>query len=81
MTSEDSFSQSENKINWSLEEPIRLIQTNLREIDLADFDVDRYVADIEKIGANAVLINVGGIVANYPSELPFQFVNPRIKPM
>ena len=65
--------------NWVLDKPIRLIQTNLREIDLADFNVARYVKDVEEIGANTVLINIGGIVANYPSELSFQFVNPRLK--
>ncbi len=73
------FAQEKPPTLWCIEEPIRLIQTNLREIDLADFNVEQYVSDIEDMGANAVLINVGGIVANYPSKLPFHFVNPRIK--
>lgn len=64
---------------WWLDRPVRLIQTNLREIDAIDFDTDRYCRDIEASGANAVLINVGGIVANYPSKLKYQYVNPHLK--
>jgi len=50
----------------------RMLQTNLREIDAA-MDLDRYVADMRQFGADAVLLNVGGIVANYPSDLPYHF--------
>ena len=64
---------------WWLAEPVRLIQTNLREIDAIDFDVEEYVAHIKDFGANAVLINVGGIVANYPTELEFHYRNPNLK--
>ena len=64
---------------WWMDKPLRLVQTNLREIDIVDFDVDRYVQDALDMSANVVLINVGGIVANYPSELPFQYVNPDLK--
>jgi hypothetical protein len=48
--------------------PCRMIQTNLREID-AGMDVAAYVASLKAAGANVVLFNVGGIVANYPTEL------------
>lgn len=54
--------------------PHRLLQTNLREID-ATMDTDQYVREVQDFGANVVLFNVGGIVANYPSELEFQWVN------
>jgi len=64
---------------WWLDEPYRLVQTNLREIDAIDFDTDVYVKSIKDIGANAVLINVGGIVANYYTELEFQYKNPNLK--
>jgi hypothetical protein len=55
--------------------PRRMIQTNLREID-ARMDLDAHVAALRDVGANVVLFNVGGIVANYPSELPYHFRNP-----
>ena len=64
---------------WWLEKPVRLIQTNLREIDARDFDVEVYVSRAKEFSANTVLINVGGIVANYPTELEFHYRNPYLK--
>jgi hypothetical protein len=63
---------------WWNRTPIRLIQTNLREID-ALMDVDAYVKSIEAASANVVLLNVGGIVANYPTRLPFHYKNTFMK--
>ncbi len=56
----------------------RMLQTNLREIDVT-MDLDQYVQSVKDSGANVVLVNVGGIVANYPTELPYHFRNPRLK--
>ena len=64
---------------WWLNEPYRLVQTNLREIDARDFDIDVYVKSLQDMGANTVLINVGGIVANYYTDLEFQYRNPYLK--
>lgn len=58
--------------------PRRMIQTNLREID-AGMDVAAYVASLKAAGANVVLFNVGGIVANYPTGLPYHYRNPLMK--
>ena len=55
----------------------RMFQTNLREVDV-DFDVEAALDAIEAYGANAWLLSVGGIIANHPSDLPFQTVNPRL---
>jgi hypothetical protein len=63
---------------WWLAKPYRMIQTNLREID-ARLDVDEYFAQLKSFHAEIVLFNVGGIVANYPTELPFHFRNPHLK--
>ncbi len=54
--------------------PQRMIQTNLREID-ATMDIDQYLLDIKAFGANVVLFNVGGIVANYPTQHPSHWKN------
>ncbi|MCP5110452.1 MAG: hypothetical protein GY953_06415, partial [bacterium] len=64
---------------WWLDKPVRLIQTNLREIDARDFDVEEYVGQVKEYGANTVLINVGGIVANYPTELDHHYRNPDLR--
>ena len=63
---------------WWNRAPYRLVQTNLREID-ATMDVEAYVQSMVDASVNVVLINVGGIVANYPTKLPFQFRNPYMK--
>ncbi len=74
-----AVAQVEPEEEWWLHEPFRLIQTNLREIDAIDFDIDVYVKSLHDIGANTVLINVGGIVGNYYTDLEFHYQNPNLK--
>src|SRR5258708_7185499 len=64
--------------SWWNRAPFRLVQTNLREID-ATMDVGAYVQSMVDASANVVLINVGGIVANYPTKLPYEYRNPFMK--
>ena len=64
-------------MSWWLTEPIRLVQTNLREIDI-DLDPAGFVAELVDFSANVVLFNVGGIVANYPTELEYHYPNPHL---
>lgn len=70
-----SFAQRASSVenSWWLT-PHRLLQTNLREID-ATMDIDQYVREAKDFGANIVLFNVGGIVANYPTGLEFHWRN------
>jgi len=63
--------------SWWIE-PQRLLQTNLREID-ATMDIDKYVYEVKDFGASVVLFNVGGIVANYPTDLEFHWRNTHMK--
>lgn len=63
---------------WWQERPMRLIQTNLREID-AGLDLDAYLRRLREFAASAVLFNVGGILANYPTDLPFHYRNPHLR--
>lgn len=56
--------------------PWRQIQTNLREIDMLDIDADQVVADLQAFQANILMINAAGIIASYPTELPFHFQSP-----
>jgi hypothetical protein len=60
---------------WWNRQPVRLVQTNLREID-ARMDLDAYVDWMADHAVNLVLLNVGGIVANYPTQLEFHYRNP-----
>lgn len=56
-------------------EPQRIVQTNLRLVD-ANLDPERLAADLKARGATAMLFNVGGIFAWYPSALGLQAPNP-----
>jgi len=55
-----------------------MIQTNLREID-ATMDIDRYIQDLKDWKVNVVKFNVGGIVANYPTEVKYHWRNTFMK--
>lgn len=57
--------------------PFRTFQTNLREID-AGLDVEEVLDAIEAHGADTWLLSVGGIIANHPSRLASQTVNPHL---
>ena len=64
--------------NWWHEKPMRLVQTNLRQIDI-ERDPKEIIREVEDFGGNAVLFSVGGIVSFYPSELEFQTPIPGLK--
>ena len=57
---------------WWHREPIRFLQTNLSETDSA-VDPAALVAAVADFGANTFLMNMGGIVAQYPTRVPFHY--------
>lgn len=61
--------------HWWNETPWRMVQTNLREIDMADMDAERFAQDLEKFGATVVNLNAGGILASYKSKLAYHTVS------
>lgn len=54
---------------WWEDWPWRLIQTNLREVDMADIDAERYIASLRSFEATVAMINTSGIIASYPTDL------------
>jgi hypothetical protein len=56
----------------------RVVQTNLREIDVG-MDVEAVADWIQEFGATAWLCGVGGIQAQYPTQLGFQSRNPYLE--
>jgi Hypothetical glycosyl hydrolase 6 len=56
---------------WWEGRPWRLIQTNLREIDMRDIDAARYVDSLRSFDATVAMINTSGIIASYPTKLEF----------
>lgn len=55
--------------------PFSVFQTNLQEIDALQ-DVEHTLDVIEEYGSDTWLINTGGIVSFYPTDLSFQTRNP-----
>lgn len=55
--------------NWWTNYPWRIIQPNFREIDTRDFDEDCFIESLKRFSCNAVMLNAGGLMASYPTEL------------
>jgi hypothetical protein len=62
---------------WWMDEPVRLLQTNLRETD-STLDPGRLVQQIVDFPANVLLFNLGGIVAQYPTRVEFHYPSPHL---
>jgi hypothetical protein len=60
---------------WWMREPIRWVQTNLRQTD-ATLDPARLVDQLAAMRANVLLEGMGGIVAYYPTAVPFHYPSP-----
>ena len=59
-------------LRWWQRQPIRFLQTNLSETD-STVDPAALVAAVADFGANTFLMNMGGIVAQYPTRVPFHY--------
>lgn len=60
------------------ERDYRIVQTNLREIDVLQ-DPRQIAKDVKDFGGTALVSNIGGIVAFYPTKLEYQYKNPYLK--
>ncbi|MDP9171864.1 MAG: hypothetical protein M3N54_14705, partial [Acidobacteriota bacterium] len=60
---------------WWMTEPIRWVQTNLRQTD-ASLDPERLVNQLAAMRANVLLIGMGGIAAYYPTQTEFHYPSP-----
>lgn len=54
--------------------PLRVIQTNLQVLDTPKMEPEKIAAEMEDLGANVLVVNVGGIYAWYPTEVPFHTI-------
>ncbi|HEY2015593.1 MAG TPA: hypothetical protein VGH38_18945 [Bryobacteraceae bacterium] len=64
---------------WWMEEPIRWVQTNLRQTD-AGLDPARLVEQLADMRANVLLQGMGGIAAYYPTTTEFHYPSPQLPP-
>lgn len=63
---------------WWMKEPLRWLQTNLREPD-SGTDPVALAREAARFKANVLHINMGGITATYPTEAPFHRRSPYLK--
>jgi hypothetical protein len=71
--------QSGRTARWWIDEPVRFLQTNLSETD-STVDPKALVAAVADFRANTFLINMGGIVAQYPTKVPFHYASAFLPP-
>ncbi len=64
---------------WWLDEPVRFVQTNLSETN-STVDPKALVAAVAEFPANTFLVNMGGIVAQYPTRVPFHYASEFLPP-
>ncbi len=57
---------------WWVNYPWRMVQTNLREIDMAHIDAKRFAKELREYNATVVTLNAAGILASYETKLAFQ---------
>jgi hypothetical protein len=62
---------------WWMTEPIRWVQTNLRQTD-AGLDAARLADQLADMRANVVLMGMGGIAAYYPTAVAFHYPSPNL---
>lgn len=60
------------KSNWWDNYPWRMVQTNLREIDMDGIDAKSFAKDLADMNATVVTLNAAGILASYDTNLPYQ---------
>ncbi|MDR1540986.1 MAG: beta-galactosidase trimerization domain-containing protein [Clostridiales bacterium] len=61
---------------WWQGRPLRIFHPNARSFEVKDMDVKRFASDCAKTNCEAVVLNVGGFLAFYPSEIRYHHVNP-----
>jgi hypothetical protein len=61
---------------WWKTNNLRVIQLNLPAYEAATLNPDSLVKDLLDHSANTVIINAGGIMAFYPTQLTFHYTNP-----
>src|SRR3954454_13130416 len=64
---------------WWMKEPIRWVQTNLRQTD-ASQDAKRIAEQLADMKANVLLEGMGGIAAYYPTTTEFHYASPQLPP-
>ncbi|MCB0684923.1 MAG: family 10 glycosylhydrolase [Saprospiraceae bacterium] len=65
--------------SWWKRNNLRVMQCNLPAYE-ANLNVDSLMEDLQRFSVNTLIINGGGIMAFYPTDLEFQYTNPYMQP-
>src|SRR5262245_18224378 len=63
--------------SWWMNEPIRWVQTNLRQVD-ATLDARRLAEQLADMKANVVLMGMGGIASYSPASVQYHYASPNL---
>ena len=69
---EESVDAQPANLPW-FRRTLRWGQTNIREVDVAEYDVDWWRQHWKRTRTQGVIINAGGIVAYYPTKFPLHY--------
>jgi hypothetical protein len=69
---------AQQKKQWWMDEPVRLVLPLISE--MSPVDSDTLIQQLVDLNANAVVLPTGGIAAHYPTQIPFHFISPTLKP-
>jgi len=75
---EDNISGKKSPEGYWHQQPLRILQTVLRQPDAAEYNVDSVVQYMKDVHANVLVINGGGIVDYFQNTLPMANINPYI---
>ncbi len=50
---------------------VRMYHPNMRDLDVSRMDFDRFVSEAEELDSAAVVISAGGLIAFYPTRIPY----------
>ncbi|QNL51905.1 hypothetical protein H8S90_10175 [Olivibacter sp. SDN3] len=62
--------------SWWKRNNLRVIQTNLPDFTAKNIEPKAFVEQLVAASANTLIINAGGIMAFYPTSLPYHYRNP-----
>jgi len=68
-----------DSLSWWKRNNLRVIQVNLPAYE-GGLNADSLIADLKYFSANTLIINAGGIMAFYPTQLDCQYTNPFMNP-
>ncbi len=67
--------QADLSLRW-YQQPLRILQTVLRETDARQYDAAAVVQYMQTAGCNTLVVNAGGIVDFFQNPLPAAHINP-----